>query len=239
LGNGKRDEVMDNYWKTFWSDHAASTRNDHQQRQVLRTVERKPIESSRFQEILKYVEEKMRVCESDEILDLCCANGLFSTYLAERCKRVVGVDFSKDLTDQIDLKRYKNISIFVKDIREVNFDEQFFDKVLLYAGLQYLSYKETISLFEKVSRWLRNGGIFFVGDVPDLRSIWKFHDSEEREQAYFDSLKNDAPIIGTWFSGDWLKKLGRYAGFGEIDIMLQPDDFPYAHYRFDITLRKK
>ena len=231
--------MIDSYWKTFWRDHARSSLNDHAQRQVLRTLERKPIESSQFQEIMKYVQDKMRVCESDEILDFCCANGLFSTYFAKRCKKVVGVDFSEDLIGQIDLARYKNISAVVGDIREVKFNERSFDKVLLYAGLQYVSHKDTVGLFEKVAAWLRTGGAFFIGDIPDAGRIWEFHNSKERESAYFDSIKNDMPIIGTWFSGEWLIKLGEYAGFGEIDIMRQPDEFPYAHFRFDMMLRKR
>jgi hypothetical protein len=52
------------------------------------------------------------------------------------------------------------------------------------------------------------------------------------------AINNDSPIIGTWFDPQLLLKLGKYTGFEAVEILPQPDDFPYSHYRFDLLLKK-
>ncbi|KAF5426066.1 hypothetical protein C5S39_15305 [Candidatus Methanophagaceae archaeon] len=57
----KRLSVMENYWKIFWTEHAGSTTSGHPQRQVLRTLHKKPISEAQFQRILKDIEEKVEI----------------------------------------------------------------------------------------------------------------------------------------------------------------------------------
>jgi cyclopropane fatty-acyl-phospholipid synthase-like methyltransferase len=229
---------MNSYWKTFWKDHAIVAKTSNLQFQVLRTLNKKPLTDVQFLKILQYVSRKMKLSYKDIILDLGCGNGLFTTFFASKCKKIVGVDFAQELVAQIDLDKYKNVSVFVEDVRTIDFEKQSFEKVFMYAGLQYLSYKETIQLFETVNRWLIRRGIFFIGDIPDINKIWNFFNSGGRERIYFDSIKNDKPIIGTWFDRNWLVKLGKFVGFKDIKILLQPQSFPYSHYRFDMILKK-
>jgi len=231
-------EAMDSYWKKFWNEHAKSSISKQQQHQVLRTLGKKPVTDEQFLMMLKHIEKKMNMTHDDVILDLCCGNGLFTVFFASKCKKVVGVDFARELIAQIDPKKYKNILVKVEDVRKVNFKEKTFDKVFVYAGLQYLTYKETVYLFEAAIRWLRSKGLFFIGDIPDKAKMWDFFNTEEREYIYFDSLKNEKPIIGTWFDKSWLLRLGKYVGFKEIKILKQPQGFPYSHYRFDMILKK-
>lgn len=229
---------MDNYWKAYWTKHAQLGRSKDVQTQVQRTVDGRPIGDLEFQQILEDIEAKMEVSPNDSILELCCGNGLIIEHLAPISKEVVGVDFVRELVEQIDLEVHKNVSVFVGDIRTISFEEESFDKVIMYAGLQYFNFKQTIGIFRSVRRWLKRGGLFYVGDIPDQRRMWRFFDSEEREQAYFDSMGDGKPIIGTWFDRDWISKLGRYAGFKGIRVVSQPQEFSYAHYRFDMIMKK-
>jgi SAM-dependent methyltransferase len=230
--------AVDGAWKKFWIEHAKSTVFEHPQCQVLRTLSGQPISEVLFRRILRDIEEKLEIHCDDEVLDLCCGNGLITQHLASRCKRVVAVDFAPELVAQIDLGEHPNISVIVEDILRVDFQEHSFDKVIIYAGVQYLSHRETVCLFDSVMRWLKRYGIFYVGDIPDRERIWGFFNTDERERAHFDSIKNDKPIVGTWFDSEWLLKLGRYANFESIEILQQSADLPYSHYRFDMALRK-
>jgi len=230
--------MKDDYWKAFWAEHARTTAYQDIQSQVLRTLNKAPISKAQFQKILKEIEGKMEICTNDEVLDLCCGNGVITKYLASKCKRVVGVDFVPELVAQIDLKKHPNICCIVEDARKVDFNKQSFDKIIIYAGLQYLSYKETIYLFDSVVRWLKSGGLFYIGDIPDRERRWNFFNTDERERAYFDSIKNEKPVVGTWFESEWLIKLGRYTSFKDVEILQQSKGLPYAHYRFGMVLKK-
>ena len=231
--------TVDGYWKVFWEEHAKSTATQCPQCQVLRTLNKEPVDATVLARLLEDIEEKMAIRPGDEILDLCCGNGWITTHLASKCKRITGVDFVQELIDQIDLERYPNASTVLADAREVEFEEKSFDKVIIYAGIQYLLYKEIDDLFNSIVHWLKDGGTLFIGDIPDQERIWNFFNTNERAQAYFNSIRNEKPILGTWFSPQWLAKLGRWAGFREVNILSQPEDLPGSHYRFDMALKKE
>lgn len=229
---------MNDNWKKYWENHAKSSRTGNLQFQVLRTSNKEPIGDRNFKEILHDIEIKMEISPEDKVLELCCGNGLITTYLSSKCKHIVGVDFTRELAGQIDIEKRMNISIIVEDITKVDFESESFNKIFIYASLQYLDYKSVVILFESVFRWLGNNGLFFIGDIPDQERIWSFFNSQDREKIYFDSVKNNKPIIGTWFNTIWLEKLGKYTNFKNIKVCQQPSHLPYAHFRFDMLFRK-
>ena len=85
---------------------------------------------------------------------------------------------------------------------------------------------------------MKKGGIFYIGDIPDIEKLFHFFNTKEREFAFFDSLKNKKPIIGTWFNMQFMEKLGLYSGFSTVEIIKQPDYVINSHYRFDVKLIK-
>ncbi len=229
---------MNNFWKEFWITHSRDTISNDLQAQVLRTINKQPISEKEFQEILIDIEEKTEIKRDDIVLDLCCGNGLITTHLAPKCAKIIGVDFARELTSQINLEKHPNISIVIEDVREVKFEKESFNKMIMYAGLQYLTHKETILFFESAIKWLKRNGLFFIGDILDSNHLWAFSNNKERQAAYFDTLKKDTPFIGTWFESQWLINLGKYVGFKKVNVLAQPAHLPYSHYRFDILLQR-
>lgn len=227
-----------NYWKRFWEAHSQSSVNAPVQTQVLRTVNRQPLSDAVFVRILSAVEKELRLQPEDVVLDLCCGNGTITTHLASRCKSILGIDYSDSLLAKIDTTRYSNLSVRAEDVSQAALHENYFTKVLIYAGIQYFSEQQIVCLFDKVARCLQTSGLFYLGDVPDADRIWAFFNSPEREKAYFNSVRDDKPIIGTWLHSDWLLKLASHVGFAHSRIIPQPADFPYAHYRFDMIMKK-
>jgi len=230
--------VSAEYWKNFWRNHARATLHAPVQCQVLRTVDKQPLSDQIFAQILTQIEAVLELTSEDVLLDLCCGNGAITARLASRCNRVVGIDCSQDLLDQIDTTVHRNVVLRAEDVAEADLPESSFSKVLLYAGIQYFAEEQIVRLLCRVARCLRPGGLLYLGDVPDVSRIWAFFNSPARETAYFDSLRDDQSIIGTWLDADWLSKLGRYAGFDAVQLLPQPAYFPYAHYRFDMIMRK-
>ena len=229
---------MNHDWKDYWIKQARASISDPLQSQVLRTINKQPIADAEFQGILHDIEDKLAPGKNDTLLDLCCGNGLITTYLSPRCRQIIAVDLAEEFTRQMDLSKFPNITPLVGDVREVQFEDASFDRILMYAGIQYLTYKETINLFESAHDWLKKGGTFLIGDVPDQMRLWNFSNTPERQAAYFNAIKNDSPAIGTWFEPQWLINLGRYAGFDKAEALSLPGTLPFSAYRFDLLLAK-
>lgn len=228
---------MNNYWKKHWDEHVEKA-GENPFEQVARTLNKEPMSKKMFQNFTRNVIKKLELNEEHTVLDLCCGNGLLSIEVAKMCKHVVGVDFSQKLINHTDLVKEKNFTGIISDVLDVEFQSESFDRILIAAALQLFTLRQTIYLFKNVNNWLKPGGIFLVTDITDNDKIWSFFDSKEREQAYFNNTFADTPIIGTWFDRIWLEKLGKYSGFNECQVLDQPQNYWYSHYRFDFQCRK-
>jgi cyclopropane fatty-acyl-phospholipid synthase-like methyltransferase len=231
------EERLTDYWKSFWLKHAKENLNSEPQIQVLRTLDKQPISRKVFEAIVNSIAEMLEPQPGNSMLDLCCGNGVITRELINRFATVTAVDLSEEFVAQLGNGLEGNITAFAADARTVQFTENTFDRILLYAGLQYFSESETVDLFMRMRHWVRNGGSVVIGDIPDASRRWNFFDSPARESAYFEALKGGQPIVGNWFEPGWLKKLAQHAGFASALTKLQPQSFPYQHYRFDIVLK--
>jgi cyclopropane fatty-acyl-phospholipid synthase-like methyltransferase len=229
---------MTEYWKTYWDRHLAQVSSDDPFRQVLRTQNKQPISEELFKSIAAHIVDKLNLDPEHLVLDLCCGNGLLSAELAPYCNSVVGVDFSEALIDDIGLRGAANIIGIVSDVLQIKFRAESFDRILLAAALQHFSQPQIIRLFTDLARWLKPSGLLFVTDILDSQRMWRFYDSPQREDAYFQNTGAGTPILGTWFDRPWLAKLARYAGFATVQALDQPDAFLYSHYRFDLLCQK-
>ena len=228
---------MHAYWKTFW-DRYVEDAEDNPFSQVGRTLNKRPMSEAMFRKAAAYVIEKLELETHHEVLDLCCGNGLFSAALAPRCRHVVGVDFSEKLIADMEVRAPKNVTGMVRDALEVAFQPASFHRILFAAALQQFTQAQVIRLFKDLIRWLKPGGLLLVTDILDAQRIWHYYNSPEREDVYFQRTMEEAPILGTWLDRVWLEKLARHVGFSDAQALDQPDDYWYAHYRFDLFCRK-
>ncbi|MBL8931850.1 MAG: methyltransferase domain-containing protein [Kineosporiaceae bacterium] len=226
----------EDYWQRYWQHQAAESLGSAAQVQVQRTWQGRPITDAEFRPIVDWILDQLRPGLDDVVLDLCCGNGAITHHLARRSARVLGVDFAQDLLRHVDREGHPNIELQQGDIRRCEFPADSFDRILLYAGLQYLTQGETVLLMRRLRDWLRPGGRVLIGDVPDADRMWDFFDSVSRRAAHFEQLVAGEPIIGTWFAPQWLAHLARDSGFATAEVLLQPKTLPYAHFRFELLL---
>jgi ubiquinone/menaquinone biosynthesis C-methylase UbiE len=116
-----------------------------------------------------------RVLEKGLILDLCCGTGRHSIVLAERGKKVVGLDYSPNL-----LRVAKNsmaekgvaIPIVRAEMRHLPFQPKVFAAaVSMFTSLGYLaSETEDVESFKEVARVLKEEGLFLV-DVMNRKHL--------------------------------------------------------------------
>lgn len=230
--------MRDDYWTKFWKEYGRESAEADPHVRVLRTQNKVPISDEAWERTLRYIEGVLRVDSRDNLLELACGNGLVARRLSRLYNSVVAVDISENLLSEIDADAYPNIERIAQDMRACAFDEESFDAVVLYAGLQYLAKHEAVDLWKRVYAWLRPGGLFFLGDIPDERKLWSFYNSQERESVFFENLKSGRDPVGYWYDQELLVKLSRHVGFEEARIIPQAPYMLYSHYRFDMVVQK-
>jgi cyclopropane fatty-acyl-phospholipid synthase-like methyltransferase len=228
--------MKEDYWTKFWKDYIPQGGN--MQQQVRRTIKKVPIDDARWDYTVGEISNILKVGPDDNLLDLGAGNGLISKPFSKKCRSVTAVDISSALLMQIDRGEFPNIKIVIGDVRNIQFAERSFSKCIMYFAMQYFTEKEAIDIFESVHSWLVPGGTFFIGDIPDVDQRWTFFNTSERVDAYFKSIRQETPILGTWFKRDFLEKLGWYTGFSACKILDQDPKLINAHYRFDLKLIK-
>lgn len=230
--------MSDDRWLEFWRDHGRSMQAADAQTQVLRTFNKQPITPERWAFTLSELDRDFPTGGDDDVLDLCCGNGLFTAHFAERCKSVTSVDISPDLLRALDERKLRNVTTRCSDMRAADFPDGSFSRVLIYAAVQYIDHAETIALFRKAFRWLRPGGLLFIGDVPDRSRLWSFYNTPERQALYFENLISGRDVVGTWFDAEWLLRLCTSSGFTSARHIAQHPDLIYAHFRFDLLAER-
>ena len=226
------------YWIDFWNQYTKDAKDQDQHSQVLRTLNKKPINNDIWEFTLAAIEREIEPNVEDNLLELCCGNGLISRNLSSKVKNITSVDVSIDLISTIDINKYPNIKAINSDIRYLSYPDDIFDKIVIYAGIQYLTYSETIKIFEKTYAWLKPNGILFIGDIPDSSKLWDFYNTPEREATFFKNTKEEIDIVGTWFEKNFFSKLANLIGFSSSKVIEQDKKMIYSNFRFDFKLIK-
>ncbi|KAF0218753.1 MAG: hypothetical protein FD174_2536 [Geobacteraceae bacterium] len=230
-------EFDNDYWVNFWRTSQILDNSDPQM-QIGRTINKIPISEQNWELTLNFIENKLKIYKSDVILDLCAGNGLITLPISLKCKTVTAVDISEPLLTRIDTKKNKNVTCILEDVRKITFEAESFDKVILYFALQHFNDQDVIDILEKVYLWLKPGGLFYIGDIPDIDKFFVYYNTQERIDSFIHSVKTNTRAIGTWFNKVMLTYMASYAGYTKSEIVVQPTYMINYHYRFDILITK-
>lgn len=225
------------YWSRFWSEYKADIAEKDEQSQVLRTRNKLPIDKESWEFTVSEVASQLDLSENDTLLDLCCGNGLFTSAFSSQVSKIEAVDISTPLIDRLNARALHNVNAVASDIREINFSDQSFSKVLWYAGIQYIDESDIINMILKIRGWMKPDGILMIGDIPDRKKIWKYFDSLERQNVYFHALQKREPIIGTWLDAEWIEKLCATCGFTTANVIEQNSKLIYSDFRYDLVAK--
>lgn len=222
-------------WNQFWNQQAQINNNLKQVGRVSAGVDHS---SQILQRIVSDIQQKLALNSADELLDLCCGNGILSKMLADKCMGVTGVDFSEKLLDIASkINSDVDCKYVLSDIRTLELNTQF-DKILLYFSFQYVeSNMDANKVLQQIFKHLKPGGKALIGDIPDKQRFSSYYiDSKSRIRYYLNKLikKNN---MGRFWYPDYLKKLAENNGF-QAQILSQDPGLPNSHYRFDIILIK-
>ena len=233
-----------NYWRDFWKSKG-DIEDLNFQVAVARTRDKKPISPEVWKQTIAILSDLIPNHNYSSVLDLCGGNGLFMPLLLSKSSKVTVVDINVQLLNQNIMmeKKYdlRNKEIFYVNSDAINYlknSDNVYDFIFFYAGLQYFSESEVVILFELMYDKLSTGGLIFIGDIPDIQCRSHFLIQTGKQEIYFDSIKRNEPIIGTWFDKGFLELLAKRVGFREIRVITQHPIMIYSDFRFDLILNK-
>ncbi len=161
--------------------------------------------------MLEISADRADLTQGQKILELGCGWGSFSTWIAESFPhaQVLGVSNSRSQKEFIDKRAseigLKNLSILTADMNSFDTTETF-DRIVSVEMFEHMRNWE--KLLEKVSLWLRPGGLFFM------------HIFTHRDLTYF--FEDNGP-------SDWMTRYFFSGG------MMPGDGLPY-HFQKDLKI---
>ena len=217
-------------WSNYWKDLPQSPEESSDQLRIGRTENKIAVTDERWQLTVKKVIHELNIESSSRVLDLAGGNALFSRNLKMRDGLTVCADISHSLL--LEAQEYSTNPVEC-DIRSLPFSSGSFDRVVIYAAVQYLQENDAVLLLKRCREILTPTGQIFIGDIPDTSARFRYFDDVERRKAYFNSINSSRPLIGTWFSRDWFAYALEFAGFRNTRILDQSEWEPYKKFRFD------
>ncbi len=145
--------------------------------------------------------------QSGALLDLGCSSGSFLQSLRSESWKLSGIEMSADSARRAEAN--SGAKVFVGEILEASFAPESFDVITCFDVLEHLS--EPRKVLERVSEWLKPGGIFYVL-VPNV-------DSAEARAfgSYWHGLELPRHLFH--YSPESLKLLAESAGLREASLV--------------------
>ena len=218
------------YWKNYWNNIAEN-------KSPLKQVQRDVISKTQFVLIEKHICDLLKINSNDELLDVCCGNGMITKKIAKHCKHTVGIDFSAKLIQDAQVNNECKKLKFKEENAVLLSDSlhQKFDKILLYFSFQYFNYCEGLQVVAELKKHLKPGGIILIGDIPDHKKLWSYYDSFLKRVFFVKQWICKQPKMGKFWSE---KELMALASNNELKgvFLEQPSSLPHSHYRIDFIL---
>lgn len=147
-----------------------------------------------FNFILKYTNS------DDKLIEAACGTGAFTYLLSDHLKEINAFDYSKEMVKKakIKTKSLNNVNIFVGDLNNIDYEDNYFD-VGLAANVLHLLDKPEIAIGE-LKRVVKDNGILILPTyvkgnlvqrlIVKFLKIFVFESNEWSENEYLDFLKN-------------------------------------------------
>lgn len=133
--------------------------------------------------------------KAEQAIDFCCGTGFIINLISCLFERIVGVDVTQEMLDQVDTSS-GNIELFNCLAEDVPFEDGQFSFATAYSCLDHLTSVE--DFFAEAYRVLKPNGILYV-DLNPNRAYWKNLKSLENQsiksrnlqREVFNTLNND------------------------------------------------
>ena len=144
--------------------------------------------------------------KNGKILDVGCAAGRDSFYLADKGFKVVGIDLSEELL-KIARKKGSHVDFQKQDMRKLKFAPFSFEGIWASAAILHLTRAETPAVLKQFYKLLKIGGNLFISVKQG-----------EGEADVREELSGGLSRHFTFFQNNELKNLLMNAGFKVVEI---------------------
>ena len=229
-------KIKSEYWRAHW-DKSAKENDD------IRNIS--GWGNRTFQEMLfaiTDVSKKLELKNEDKLLEVGCGAGLFEITFAHWLKEIYGVDYSNEMANiaKKNTEKYDNIIIEYADIRDLPFDNEIFDKVLVNSVIQYLDdLDEVKKAFKELKRVAKKGAKILVSMNFDADKKEDFFGGYYNLGLSEEEIKKKIMMADMvlWFDRNELKKIAEQIGF-EAKILEMDRDVWQSKYYFNMLLTK-
>lgn len=143
----------------------------------------------RYQSVLDLVEGKT-------VLDAACGSGYGTKLLAEKAKKVVGIDIDAEVITRLRKEEMKNTSFQCMSVEEMDFENNSFDVVVSFETIEHIDEAAQNAFLAEIRRVLKPDGYLIIStpNVDVLKAVFRdyynpFHVKEHTREEFFALLK--------------------------------------------------
>jgi SAM-dependent methyltransferase len=243
--NDQLSATMTKMWFTFWRNYGPETvlTEEDLYKQVGLTIGKKPIGKDLFEKIVNHIRFLLDLSRKDELLDLCCGNGLISYELAENIDKLIGIDFvPHNIHTAIEHKSRNNIKYFVGDVvtplHNLIGTNEFPNKYLMNGSLSYFEPKEFEIILRNIIEHMCDKPFeFLLTAVPNYDLKWNFYNTPERVMKHIENetkIWNANDGLGRWWRPEEVFEVCSFFGIRPIIRNQKPG---LSNYRMDILIK--
>lgn len=227
-------------WENYWANYPKTVGEDEYQKQVNNTVKGEPYSQEDFNAMVLGLCERLDLQKNDVLLELCCGNGIVTVELAQKCRQVLGVDFSEPLIEVANrVHRPDNVSYQRFDILKLDqlltSKEKFFNKILLHAALQHFQPESFKSILVNMLKLTSEPKLILLSSIPDSSKKWHFFNTPQRKLKHLYYKFSGKDVMGTWWDQKFIKKVCQELNLN-CEFYSESVDKPAAYYRFDVKI---
>jgi 2-polyprenyl-3-methyl-5-hydroxy-6-metoxy-1,4-benzoquinol methylase len=227
-------------WREYWTRFPEEFADDDFRRQVGRTAKGGiPTPAPELETVVDEVASCLSLEPRDRLLDLCCGNGLLTTRFAERCREVVGVDFSEPMIRVARTYHTRPNVEYVEGsvLRLDQIVDGVFDKVCMIESLAYFRSEElALILRGTATHSTPHARVLFSG-VLDEEAKWSFFNTPERRAIYERQQTEGNEVMGRWWTRAEIGRIAAEQSY-ETEFLPQNNALNTAHYRFNVVMKR-
>tara|TARA_A100001388_G_C28752314_1_gene492885 strand:- start:35 stop:787 length:753 start_codon:yes stop_codon:yes gene_type:complete len=126
--------------------------------------------------IVEDIDSKLELKKNDLLLDVGCGTGVITLPISKKVNKIFALDGGFNVIEQLKKNiinnKISNINTINIPFDKNNFEDNFFDKVLMYAVIHYLDGDKYVkNCIEELIRICKPGGKILIAEIPEKNAI--------------------------------------------------------------------